>query len=124
MTLLKFFCQKRIILSFDLILWYLKSLHMYTVIKRMGTKLIMIKKLSAQLAMFMLIVVLFMFAFGIIIQALTYHNLPPSWSLLVSVFMPPFFAVGGQFDNYISYLMCRGLFLLCSVKKKILSKYF
>jgi hypothetical protein len=80
---------------------------MYTAIKRMGTKLIMIKKLIVQMALFMLILVLFMFAFGIIIQALTYHNLPLSFSLVVAVFMPAFFAIGGQFDNYVAYLLCK-----------------
>jgi hypothetical protein len=109
------FKAARIVLSFDLILWYFKSLQMYIAIKKMGPKLIMIKRMLVQLAMFMLIVLLFMFAFGICIQALTYHNVPLNWSLLSSVFLPAFFVLGGNYDNYIGYLMCKK-FTICTLK--------
>ena len=92
-------------MSFDLIVWYFKSLQMYVLVKKLGPKLIMIRRMVVQLCMFMLIVVLFMFAVGISLQALTYHNVPLNWSLVPTIFLPVFWFIGGQFDNYQSYLM-------------------
>ena len=77
---------------------------MYTAVKIMGPKLIMIRKMLVQLCLFMLIMFLFIFAFGICIQALTYHNMPLDWNLFINVFMPAVFVIGGQYDNYQKYL--------------------
>ena len=112
---------KRIILSLDIILWYLKLLYSYTVFQRIGPKIYMITKMVHvnslnsnntikinrcffflnsklyELGYFMVIVLLFMFAFGISTQALMYHNQTLDSSLLQNVFFPAFFIIGGEY---------------------------
>lgn len=36
------FCAARIVLSFDLAIWFIRSLDMFTAVKRLGPKLVMI----------------------------------------------------------------------------------
>lgn len=46
---------------------------------------------------FLLIVVLFMFAFGVSTQALMYHNQDLNGKLLKNVFFPAYFIIGGEY---------------------------
>ena len=46
---------------------------------------------------FLLIVVLFMFAFGVSTQSLMYQNQPLDKYLLRRVFMPSYFIIGGEY---------------------------
>ena len=45
----------------------------------------------------MLIVILFMFAFGVSTQALMYHNQELNSKLLKNVFFPAYFIIGGEY---------------------------
>jgi hypothetical protein len=63
----------------------------------MGPWLIMMKKMTVELASFSLIFFLCMFAFGISTQSLLYHNISPSAQLLGDVFLPAFFIIGGEY---------------------------
>ena len=60
----------RILLSIDIILWFIKSLHTYTCFRIMGPKLIMINRMMYELISYMSIVIVFMFAFGISTQVI------------------------------------------------------
>jgi hypothetical protein len=51
----------------------------------------------AQLLKIMLLIVLFMFAFGISYQALQYHNVPLNWMLFKNVFLTAFFVIAGEY---------------------------
>lgn len=50
-----------------------------------------------QLAVFLFIVIVFIFAYGISTQALMYHNQELSFSLLKNVFLPAYFVIGGEY---------------------------
>lgn len=86
----------RIFLSIDLIFWYLKTLVCFTPIKSLGPKITMIGVMTKELANFMPLILITMFAYGISTYALMYHNSPPSWSLLKKVFFPGYFIIGGE----------------------------
>ena len=89
---------KRLILCIDIILWYLKAMSFYTIIKNMGPKLVMINQLLVELMYFIFIVIVFMFAFGVSTQALLYPNqLLNNSMLLANVFLPSFFIIGGEY---------------------------
>ena len=55
--------------------------------------LVLIERMVKQLFYFVLIVVLFMFAFGVSTQSLMYHNQPLDSELLKNVFFPSFFVI-------------------------------
>ena len=46
---------------------------------------------------FLLIVVLFMFAFGVSTQGLMYHNQKLSIDILKNIFFPSFFVIAGEY---------------------------
>lgn len=46
---------------------------------------------------FLLIVVLFMFAFGVSTQSLMYHNQALNVNILKNIFFPSFFVIAGEY---------------------------
>jgi hypothetical protein len=87
----------RILLSIDLIFWYLKILVCFTPIKNLGPKITMIGVMTMELLYFIPLIVISMFAFGVSTYALQYHNNIPSYSLLKAVFFPGYFVFAGEF---------------------------
>ena len=63
----------------------------------MGPKLIMIRAMAWQTAEFFLVILAFMFAFGVSTQGLMYHNVPVDLELVKNVFLPAFFIIGGEY---------------------------
>ena len=87
------FLAARIILSIDIIVWFVKSLKAYWFIRKLGPLLVMIERMTWHLFYFMILVILFMFAFGVSTQALMYPNQNLDKDLLKSVFFPSFFVI-------------------------------
>ena len=50
-----------------------------------------------EMAWFMLIFILFVFAFGVCTQSLMYHNQSLDANLLKNVFFPAYFVMGGEY---------------------------
>ncbi|CAF0919426.1 unnamed protein product [Brachionus calyciflorus] len=102
-TVLRFFpnlnmyLAARIILSIDILFWFFRSLQGYSVIRSLGPKLVMIRRMLNELAVFILIVIVFIFAYGVATQALMYHNQELSLSLLKNVFFGAYFVIGGEY---------------------------
>jgi hypothetical protein len=91
------FTAATVILCFDLGIWLYKVLHFYTFLKSVGPKILMIKEMVIQLVHFLLIVLLVMFGFGIITQALMYPNAELNANLLKNIFFPAYFVTGGEY---------------------------
>lgn len=108
------FNASRIILSIDITLWFFNFLHTYISIKLMGPKLIMIKKMFAELIAFIFIVLAFLIGFGVSTHALNYHNVPASLTLLKNVFFPPFFTIAQELYTKESMLFGKKIILLIS----------
>ncbi|CAF1236916.1 unnamed protein product [Rotaria sordida] len=68
------FCYARIVLAIDLCLWYIRTLDIFSAIKRLGPKLVMIGEMIHDLKFFMLMLTVFILAFGV-----------PAYSLLDDV---------------------------------------
>lgn len=114
---------KRITLSLDIILWFFKSLHTYTGIRSLGPKLIMIRiMLIDNLLSYLLIILSFMFAFGVSTQALMYHNVPLNRKLLANVFFPAYWIIGGEYYTKDSILDGKIYYILLEVFRKKLFK--
>ena len=87
----------RIMLCINILLWFGKSLYFYKFVREVGPKIYMIRRMLNKLMYFLLIVVLFMFAFGVSTQSLLYHNQVLNSKLLQNVFLPAYFVIGGNY---------------------------
>ena len=58
----------RLILSIDLSVWYFRLLHATIIFKNLGPKIIMIKKMLADMGFFMIIFSVFIVSFGVTTQ--------------------------------------------------------
>ena len=83
----------------DVILWFCRTLYSYAFIRSLGPKVIMIGRMTRELISFMLIFLVFVFAYGVSTQALMYHNQIFDLSLLKNVFFPAFFVLGGEYEK-------------------------
>jgi hypothetical protein len=88
---------KRVILAIDILFWYVKSLSAYWFVKSVGPMLILIEKMIFQLIFYSLILVLFVFAFGVSTQSLMYPNQLLNTELLKRVFFPGFFVISKEY---------------------------
>ncbi|CAF0985618.1 unnamed protein product, partial [Rotaria sordida] len=59
------FCAAYIVLSVDLGIWFIRSLHLFAAVKRLGLKLVMIGEMVHDLKFFMLMFFVFILAFGV-----------------------------------------------------------
>ena len=91
------FLAARIILSIDIIFWYLKSLRAYWFLKNFGPMLILIEQMVLQLIYYTIILALFIFAFGVSTQALMYPNQKLDKNLLKNIFYPGFFVTAKEY---------------------------
>ncbi|CAF3840513.1 unnamed protein product [Adineta steineri] len=75
------FCAARIILSLDLTIWFMRSLDIFAAVKRLGPKLVMIGEMVHDLKFFMLMLIVFILAFGVSSYSLIYGVRPFTWHL-------------------------------------------
>jgi hypothetical protein len=105
----------RIFLSFDILFWIFRSINVYAFIKSLGPKVLMIRKMAISLAYFCLIILVFMFAVGVSTQAVMYPNQELNRMLVVNVFFPAYFYLGGEFytRNTIMSADRKNIFYIC-----------
>ncbi|CAF0751348.1 unnamed protein product [Adineta ricciae] len=75
------FCAARIVLSVDLTIWFMRSLDIFAAVKRLGPKLVMIGEMVHDLKFFMLMLIVFILAFGVSSYSLIYGVQKFSWHL-------------------------------------------
>ncbi|CAF4317460.1 unnamed protein product, partial [Adineta steineri] len=68
------FCGARVLLALDLSIWYIRTLDMFSAIKRLGPKLVMIGEMVNDMKFYMVMLTVFILAFGV-----------PSYSLMYGV---------------------------------------
>ncbi|CAF1491749.1 unnamed protein product [Adineta steineri] len=68
------FCGARVLLALDLSIWYIRTLDMFSAIKRLGPKLVMIGEMVNDMKFYMIMLTVFILAFGV-----------PSYSLMYGV---------------------------------------
>lgn len=57
----------------------------------------MIRRMLNELMVFILIVIVFIFGYGVASQSLMYHNQELNLSLIKNVFFPAYFVIGGEY---------------------------
>jgi len=75
------FCAARIVLSVDLAIWFIRSLDIFAAVKRLGPKLVMIGEMVHDLKFFMIMLTVFILAFGVSSYSLIYGVQKFSWHL-------------------------------------------
>lgn len=110
------FCAARIILSIDLAIWYIRSLSMFTAVKRLGPKLVMIGEMVyhsinffsslifcffkiQDLKFFMLLLTVFMLAYGVSSYSIVYGVRKFSWHLPRNIINHVFWQIFGEFTS-------------------------
>lgn len=68
------FCTARILLAIDLSIWFIRTLDIFSAVKQLGPKLVMIGEMVHDLTFFMIMLTVFILAFGV-----------PAYSLLRDV---------------------------------------
>lgn len=88
--------KARVILCMNLILFYFRVLHIFSVHKELGPKLVMIKKMVQDLGYFVAILFVFLVAYGIASQAILYPSTPFTFDLFKEVLKKPYFQMYGE----------------------------
>jgi len=86
-----------VLYCFDIVLWIMRLLDIFSVSKYMGPYVVMIGRMSVDLVYFLLIMIVFVLAYGIAQQAILYPQLElASWSMASRVFFRPYFQAHGE----------------------------
>ncbi|XP_071494819.1 transient receptor potential cation channel subfamily M member 5-like [Diadema antillarum] len=86
----------RIVHSVTLILFYIRLLHIFSVNKHLGPKLIMIMKMINDLLVFICILMVFLLAYGIAVQAVLFPHVTDPAELLKGIFYYSYFQIYGE----------------------------
>eukprot|EP00057_Strongylocentrotus_purpuratus_P005699 XP_003731577.2 PREDICTED: transient receptor potential cation channel subfamily M member 5 [Strongylocentrotus purpuratus] len=86
----------RIVLSLTLVTFYIRLLHIFSVNKHLGPKLIMIIKMMNDLVVFMCILMVFLLAYGIACQAVLFPHVTDTRQMLKGIFYRSYFQIYGE----------------------------
>lgn len=90
------FEASHVVLSVNLTLFYFRILHIFSIHKNLGPKLVMIGKMMMDLFSFLIILVVFILAYGSATHAILYPNSEPDWTLVKNIFKKAYFQIYGE----------------------------
>ncbi|XP_033100604.1 transient receptor potential cation channel subfamily M member-like 2 [Anneissia japonica] len=90
------FAASRVILAIDLMIFYIRLLHVFSVNQNLGPKLIMIGKMMVDLAFFMCILFVFLVAYGVASQAIMFPNRDGFIPVIRGIFFHSYFQMYGE----------------------------
>ncbi|KAI0221469.1 Transient receptor potential cation channel subfamily M member 2 [Lamellibrachia satsuma] len=86
----------QIILAIDMMLFYLRTLHMFSFNRTLGPILVMIWSMMKDMSHILVILMVFVIAYGAALQAILYPNSTLGWPLLGAIFKKAFFQIDGE----------------------------
>ncbi|KAK2189307.1 hypothetical protein NP493_109g03017 [Ridgeia piscesae] len=87
----------QIVLAFSMMLFYLRTLHMATFNRTLGPILVMIWEMMVDMSYFIGILMVFVTAYGITLQAIIYPQSTLGWSRIIgAIFKRAFFQIDGE----------------------------
>ncbi|CAF1427263.1 unnamed protein product [Adineta steineri] len=91
----------RIILAFDLELWYLRSLKFVIALKFLGPKLFMLRNMLRDLAAFVYLIFIAIAAYGVVSRALIMYNQVPFTvhGIFENIFYSPYWFIHGEVND-------------------------
>ncbi|XP_052253944.1 transient receptor potential cation channel subfamily M member-like 2 isoform X2 [Dreissena polymorpha] len=86
----------RVFLALNFISFFLRLLHIFSVHKRLGPKLVMIGKMVQDLMYFLVILMVFVVSYAIASHSILYPNSPLSWSTVSQVIRKSYWNIYGE----------------------------
>lgn len=80
----------------DIMLWIVRVLDIFSVSKVLGPYVVMIGRMTIDMTYFLLIVVVFLMAYGVAQQSILFPQEAGSWELVPKVFFRPYFQIYGE----------------------------
>ncbi|KAL9987179.1 hypothetical protein ACROYT_G001438 [Oculina patagonica] len=80
----------------DIMLWIIRVLDIFSVSKILGPYVVMIGRMTIDMTYFLLIMVVFLMAYGVAQQAILFPYETGSWNIIPKVFFRPYFQVYGE----------------------------
>ncbi|CAF3658171.1 unnamed protein product [Rotaria socialis] len=97
------FCMARVVLSFDLIFWFGRSLSFFAALKQLGPKLVMIGEMINDLKFFMLMLIVFILAFGISSYSLIHGLQKLTWHLPRDILNHAYWQIFGELSTLAAF---------------------
>ncbi|RDD41213.1 Transient receptor potential cation channel subfamily M member 3 [Trichoplax sp. H2] len=85
-----------IVYCLSFLVFCFRTLNIFSVSRHLGPFLVMINKMIKDLLKFLLLLAIFIIAYGVASQAILYPNSPWDWNLLRQIFYMPFFQLFGE----------------------------
>ncbi|CAF2055998.1 unnamed protein product [Rotaria magnacalcarata] len=100
------FTAARIVMAFDLQLWFISSTLFIGIDSNLGPNLVMIRKMTNNLLLFIIIIIIFIFGYGITSRSMIAYNTIDfnSRAFLREIFYPAYYFVLGSFDGELEKL--------------------
>jgi len=86
----------RVVLALDIMLWIIRLLDIFSVNQNLGPYVVIIGKMTIDLAYFLFIMAVFLLAYGVARQTLLEPNTPFKWNSVAEIFFVPYFQVYGE----------------------------
>ncbi|XP_076107233.1 transient receptor potential cation channel subfamily M member 8-like [Mytilus galloprovincialis] len=88
--------EAKSIFCVNAVVFYIRVLEVYTVNSRLGPKMVMIKKMILELVMFILVLTIFLVAYGVVSQGLMFRQRQSDWRILTDVIYFPYWQFYGE----------------------------
>ncbi|XP_064643438.1 transient receptor potential cation channel subfamily M member-like 2 isoform X2 [Lineus longissimus] len=98
------FRAARIVLAINLLTFYLRLLHIFSVFKQLGPVLVMIGRMMVDLLWFMIILMVFMVGFGVAQHAILYPNASADGILVLNVIRRSYWQMTGEIEMFLGEL--------------------
>ncbi|XP_077993758.1 transient receptor potential cation channel subfamily M member 2-like isoform X2 [Glandiceps talaboti] len=86
----------RYILAVDILFFYIRIMHIFSINRTIGPKLIMIGKMMVDLFFFVGIICVIMIGYGVSVQAILYPDEQRTWPIMNGIFYKPYFQIYGE----------------------------
>ncbi|XP_052805159.1 transient receptor potential cation channel subfamily M member-like 2 isoform X2 [Mya arenaria] len=86
----------RVVLALNFVTFFLRLLHIFSVHKELGPKLVMIGKMIQDLMYFLLILMVFVFSYAISSNSILYPNSPLTWNTAVQIIRKSYWNIYGE----------------------------
>ncbi|CAF1418808.1 unnamed protein product [Adineta ricciae] len=90
------FCAARIILAIDLSIWYIRTLDIFSAVKRLGPKLVMIGEMVHDMKFYMVMLIVFILAFAVPAYSLMYGVDKFTWHMPRSILNMAYWEIFGE----------------------------